>query len=116
MGWLALLLRRSALFFERPTQRLAVWRIRYPRSPTNVGAPEGDTPKSRVTPFLGKSPRPRSSLLQCVRGAQPRRTAKQLEASMKFKTNYSIPQNTWLPMLKKWSSMSPQDGQMLETA
>jgi Domain of unknown function (DUF3303) len=57
----------------------------------------------------GKSPRTRSSLLQCVRGAQPRRTAKQLEASMKFKTNYSIPQNTWLPMLKKWSSMSPQE-------
>ncbi len=28
---------------------------------------------------------------------------------MKFKTNYSIPQNTWLPMLKKWSSMSPQE-------
>jgi hypothetical protein len=27
---------------------------------------------------------------------------------MKFKTNYSIPQNTW-PMLKKWSSMSPQE-------
>jgi hypothetical protein len=35
---------------------------------------------------------------------------------MKFKTNYSIPQNTWLPMPKKWSSMSPRDAQMLETA
>ena len=28
---------------------------------------------------------------------------------MKYKANYSIPQNTWLPMLKKWSAMSPQE-------
>jgi hypothetical protein len=27
-----------------------------------------------------------------------------MEASMKFRATYNIPQNTWLPMLKKWSS------------
>ena len=28
---------------------------------------------------------------------------------MKFKIDYRIPQGNWLPILKKWSSMSPRE-------
>jgi len=32
-----------------------------------------------------------------------------LEASMKFRVNWSIQQDKWLPVMKRWSSMSPQE-------
>ena len=28
---------------------------------------------------------------------------------MKYRINYSIPQETWLPICKKWSAMSPEE-------
>jgi len=28
---------------------------------------------------------------------------------MKFRANFSVPQENWLPLLKKWVSMSPQE-------
>ena len=28
---------------------------------------------------------------------------------MKYRINYSVPQETWLPICKKWSAMSPEE-------
>ncbi len=35
---------------------------------------------------------------------------------MKFMINWSIDEDKWLPVLKKWVSMSPQNGRIRATA